>query len=75
MNDSDLIDQLGGTNAVAGLTQNTAATVSGWRVRGISWRFRAVLAALAAERGINNVPADFLLVQRPKAPRMGDSYD
>lgn len=56
---SALIDSLGGTSAVARATGVADQTVSTWRVRGVSWRYRAALATMARRRRIA-LPTGFL---------------
>lgn len=61
-----IIDALGGATTVAEAISRqtgnviTRAAVSNWRRRGISWRYRAALAAIAEDNGIV-VPAAFRL--------------
>lgn len=56
---SALIDNLGGTSAVARALGVADQTVSSWRERGVSWRYRPTLATMARRRKIA-LPADFL---------------
>ena len=51
-----IIDLLGGTNKVADLCGITQGAVSQWRTRGVPWRWRAVIAKAALERGIELPP-------------------
>jgi hypothetical protein len=66
MTDSEIIDALGGTNSVAGRFGLTAAAVSLWRTRGISWEYRPHIWKLALEQGLD-VPADFLTAKKAAA--------
>ena len=57
---SSLIERLGGASQVAkelGLKPNV---VGNWAERGVAWKWRPALAALANQRGIP-VPDDFLM--------------
>ena len=58
-----LIDDLGGTGSVATELGQKDSTVSMWKTRGIPWRWRPTVAALAKRKGIE-IPSDFL---SPKA--------
>jgi hypothetical protein len=63
MTDSEIIDRLGGTAAVARYFKKSYPAISIWRQRGITWQFRPRVAELARDRGIN-LPADFLTERR-----------
>ncbi len=56
----DLIEALGGIKAVAAELNTTPSAVANWRLqtRSIPWRFRPILAKIAAERAIT-LPEDF----------------
>ena len=57
---SSLIERLGGASQVAkelGLKPNQ---VGNWAERGVAWKWRPALAALAEDRGVS-VPAGFLM--------------
>ncbi len=54
-----LIDRLGGSKAVAEALKQKQSTISMWRVRGVPWRFRPAVVALAKRRGVS-VPRNFL---------------
>lgn len=59
MDTSAIIDKLGGTKAVATeLTQNDS-TISMWRQRGVPWRWRQSIAAMAARKDVA-LPEGFL---------------
>lgn len=60
MTDSELIDALGGTGAVARIFGITPASVAGWRGKGIPHARRQVLAVLFPDK----VPAEW----RPNVP-------
>jgi hypothetical protein len=60
MSDSDIIDAIGGTSAVAAIFQITSASVSGWRERGIPKARRQTLALMFPDK----VPPDW----RPHVP-------
>jgi len=55
---TDFLDSLGRTTDIAEMLQTTPNAVSNWRQRGIPWKKRPAIAALAAQRGID-LPADF----------------
>ena len=56
---SDLIDAFGGTQRLADEIRLNRSTVANWRKRGIPWRYRPTIAALATQRRID-LPRDFL---------------
>jgi len=60
MSQKDLLDDLGGNQAVALALGTTASAVANWKLpnRSIPWRKRHAVARLAAERGVQ-LPADF----------------
>lgn len=60
---ANIIDQLGGYKAVAAELGQNDTTIANWRTRGVPWRWRPVVAALAKKRRIA-VPENFL---RPDA--------
>lgn len=62
---SRFIDQLGGTAAVARITEQDMRVISNWRSRGIASRWRKPLAKLAERKGIA-VPSRFI----PAEPRV-----
>ena len=80
MTDAEIIDALsdlldgsagrrgGGMARLADRLGESTQTVFNWKTepRGISWRGRPKIAALAAELGVA-IPADFLAVKRPAA--------
>lgn len=53
-----LIDELGGTTALAKEMDVTPHAISNWRKRGIPWKSRPAIARLASERGIE-LPSGF----------------
>ena len=60
----ELIDSLGGSASVAGLVREmgvpvTTAQVVMWAKREVSWRYRAVVADIARQRGVE-LPQRFL---------------
>lgn len=58
---ADLIDKLGGAAQLAAdLGISSQPRVSNWKRRGIPWRFRVRVAALAKQRDVP-VPNDFLI--------------
>lgn len=57
--DADLIQKLGGCASVGRDLNRTTKSVYHWTTRGISWPWRARVAALAQSRGVA-VPGDFL---------------
>ena len=59
MSDSDLITQLGGAKYVANRLGTEETAVCNWRHRGVPWRHRAAVAALAKEQRVK-LPGDFL---------------
>lgn len=63
MTDSEIIDALGGTSAVAKAFGLDPATVSVWRERGIAWRWRGKIADMMRERDAE-IPDDFLVHRR-----------
>lgn len=54
-----IIDRLGGSKAVAEALHQKQNTISMWRIRGVPWRFRPALAALARRQGVS-LPRNFL---------------
>jgi hypothetical protein len=60
MTQSEIIDALGGTGAVADATGCKQSAVSMWRHNGIPWKRRPTLARLAKEKRVA-LPADFLV--------------
>ena len=58
MNAKDLIQSLGGPTSVADEIGVLPSAVSNWSSRGVPWDKRAVLAEMAARKGIE-LPADF----------------
>lgn len=65
---SPIIDALGGPQSLADqISAETPDTVrqpmvSNWRRRGIPWRYRTVIARIAAKRGrLDVIPPDFVL--------------
>ena len=67
MTDRDLIKALGGMSKVAARLQQKPAAVGNWMLRGIPWRWRPIVAALAEESGVP-LPADFLTEQKGDRP-------
>ena len=61
-----LIDQLGGTGAVAARLRQKDNTVSMWRERGIPWKWRPSIVEFANEKGVP-IPPDFLLPDQASA--------
>lgn len=59
MSETDLITQLGGAKYIADRLGAEANAVCNWRHRGIPWRHRTAIAALAEEQGVE-LPDDFL---------------
>jgi hypothetical protein len=57
--DEQLITDLGGPTAVARELDQRPNTVGNWKLRGIPWKFRHRIAALAEQKGLT-VPAAFL---------------
>jgi len=57
---SEIIDALGGNQAVAGLLKVRAATVSNWRQRGVPWKFRGQLVAIMRRKRLP-VPEGFMV--------------
>lgn len=55
----ELIDALGGTAKVAEITGQSGNTVSNWKERGVPWKWRPMLAQLAAKSKVE-LPSDFL---------------
>lgn len=60
MTDAELIEALGDTGAVAKQLGLSQQQVSNWKRRGISWRYRPTIAALARRRKLA-VPSDFVV--------------
>ena len=58
MTHSIIIKQLGDTALLARYIGEAPSTVSNWKSRGIPWRWRPRIAAIAKERGIP-MPDDF----------------
>lgn len=65
---AQLIDALGAPPVVAGMVYDetgvklTRQAVHMWRRRGVSYKFRSVLARLARTRGVaDRIPAGFIL--------------
>jgi predicted transcriptional regulator len=56
-----IIDQLGGSKAIAETLGITQANVSNWRKRDIPRRYRVTLARMALDKGVM-LPADFLVM-------------
>jgi len=54
-----LIDNLGGTGAVAKRLGISQSRVANWRERGVSWQWRSAIAEFAKEAGID-LPEGFL---------------
>jgi hypothetical protein len=63
MTDSQIIEALGGTVALAELFGLKPSSVSVWKTRGIAWEYRPRVWKLALERDVE-VPADFLTQRR-----------
>jgi hypothetical protein len=61
-----LIDELGGFRALAEKLDVTPNLVWNWQERGISWQWRAQVAAVAKKARVA-VPADFLTPARSRA--------
>lgn len=59
MTHADLIDQLGGSRVVADEFGLDQSTVSCWKTREVSWRFRPKVAALAKRKRVT-LPEGFL---------------
>jgi hypothetical protein len=60
MEHKKLIDELGGSTAVSrDLGAETPQVVSNWRRRGVPWRWRVKVAALAKKKRVK-VPAGFM---------------
>ena len=55
----ELIKALGGSAEVAKATGQLQSTVSMWRTRGVSWRFRPTIAELARKAKVQ-LPEGFL---------------
>ena len=52
LTESQVIDALGGTGAVAALLGVKATAVSNWRRTGIAWRLKPTVERICKERGI-----------------------
>ena len=61
MTSEQIIDGLGGTGAVADRLRLSQNTVSNWKRRGIPWRYRPAIAAMASAASID-LPAGFLRI-------------
>ena len=59
MSEPDFITQLGGPKYVGNRVGAEETAVCNWRIRGVPWRHRVAVAALAKEQGIK-LPDDFL---------------
>lgn len=55
----ELILALGGTKAVAEQIRQPRSAVSNWQKRGVPWRWRPAIAAMARRKRIK-LPAEFL---------------
>jgi hypothetical protein len=58
MEHSKLINELGGSKLLADAIGAAPNAVANWNKRKIPWRYRHVVAKLAAERGVD-LPSDF----------------
>lgn len=59
----DLIHELGGVTLIAKTLGVRTNVVSNWLIRGIPWKYRPAVAAIAKKKGIK-IPADFLESRR-----------
>ena len=59
MNDAMIINLLGGGTHLANKLKLSTSGVHNWKSRGIPWRWRAPVAALAKKQGLK-LPGDFL---------------
>lgn len=66
MTDSEIIDALGGTTALAKEFGLKPSTVSVWKQRGIAWEYRPKVWKMATEKELD-VPEDFLVTRRANA--------
>lgn len=65
LTDAELIAQLGGISATAKELGLDPGNVKKWPKRGIPWKDRVKVQALAIEKGVE-LPGDFLETQRRK---------
>lgn len=65
MNDTEIIEALGDSQAVGRLFGLARNTVTNWKTRGIAWEYRPRVQAHAI-RQLIAVPPDFLTVRRGK---------
>jgi hypothetical protein len=59
MSDAKIIEALGDTGVVAKALQLSDSRVSNWKSRGIAWRYRPAIAALAKRKRVA-LPDGFL---------------
>jgi hypothetical protein len=59
MTHRQFIIALGDTNRVAALTGQKLSTVSNWKIRGVPWRYRPMLATISRRKRIA-LPEGFL---------------
>ena len=59
MTDAQIINQLGGCASLGREFNRNTKSVHNWKSRGIPWRWRAPVAALAKKQGLK-LPGDFL---------------
>ena len=59
MHEPDLITQLGGPKYVGERVGAEETAVCNWRTRGVAWKHRVAVAALAKEKGVK-LPENFL---------------
>ena len=59
MSEPDFITQLGGPKYVGERVGAEETAVCNWRTRGVAWKHRVAVAALAKELGVG-LPDDFL---------------
>lgn len=57
--ETNIIERLGGYKKVAELIGQNETTVANWRARGVPWKWRPRIAALAKQKRVA-IPADFL---------------
>jgi hypothetical protein len=66
MTDSEIIQALGGTVALAKLFGLKPSSVSVWKQRGIAWEYRPRVWKMAVDADLD-VPSDFLTERRANA--------